>query len=314
MSNTSNAAALAQQLADALARQSESAMDETRVIELIQEHAPARKLEISIGGKPASATPEGAQHYKFPLLLTCLANGIHVLLAGEAGSGKTSAAQFAADILGLDFFAMSFSATTTKSDLQGYTDANGKYVTTNFRRAFESGGIFCADEFDAGNANSNASINQALANHTAGFPDGMTARHENFITVACANTFGKGASSRYVGRNKLDAATLDRFAVIQWDIDEALEASFIGVEQKGEEMDLEQGGVVSPRKWLQVCRAARTRAQEMGSEMIISPRAVKAGAQLCEAGVGRHHLEELFIYKGADEATREKIAPFLDMQ
>lgn len=283
-------------------------LDEAHIIELIREHAQGPKpLSVQVAKLPK--VDIAPQHHKFPLLLVCLANGVHVMLTGEAGSGKTTAAHQAATALNRQFFAQSFCATTSKADLQGYLNASGAYVETNFRRAYESGAVFCADEFDAGNPNTNAVINAALANGTAGFPDGMIERHPNFAVVAAANTYGKGASARYVGRNKLDAATLDRFATIQWDTDEALEASLIGIQQPQTPFDLGQGGIVEGPKWLEICRKARQKAEDIKAEIIISPRAVQAGARLSAAGVGKAHLAEMFIYRGCDALTREKLAP-----
>ncbi len=298
----------------ALQRVLKPQMDEARVLQLIAENAPAgkaRELSITIADRP-SFTTEGAQHSKMVLVLTALANNINILLVGETGSGKTSAAHISADVLGLPFYSQSFCSTTSKSDLLGYMNANGDYVTTNFRRAFEFGGVFCADEFDSGNANTNAVLNQALANGSAGFPDGMVKKHEDFLIVACANTYGKGATARYVGRNKLDAATLDRFATIRFDIDESLEASLIGIDEAAAAFDIADGGTIAPGQWLKVCRAARNAANEIGAEVIVSPRAVQMGARLLAAGVGYAHCLEMLIYKGADATTRAKLADHIE--
>jgi hypothetical protein len=45
-----------------------------------------------------------------------------------------------------------------------------------------------------------------------------------FHIMAAANTYGTGADALYVGRNQLDAATLDRFYVVEMDYDRKLEA------------------------------------------------------------------------------------------
>ena len=66
-------------------------------------------------------------------------------------------------------------------------------------------------------------LNSALANGSCAFADGMVKRHEDFILIATANTFGNGANAQYVGRNQLDSATLDRFVTIEWGYDEELE-------------------------------------------------------------------------------------------
>ena len=282
------------------------ATDEARVIELIHEHAPKPPtLEIKVAELPSVETAR--QHFKFPLLLICAANGVHTMLTGEAGSGKTSAAKAVAQCLDLDFYAQSFCETTSKADMQGFMNARGEYVPTNFRTAFGNGALFCADEFDAGNPNSNVVINAALANDECGFPDGMQTKSADFVVVACANTFGTGANSKYVGRNKLDAATLDRFACIRWDIDPTLEAAMLGINEPAPAFDLAEGGLVEDHEWLEIIRAARSKASELGSQMLISPRATKNGAKLARAGVGATHLKEMFIFKGCDERTRQAL-------
>ena len=43
--------------------------------------------------------------------------------------------------------------------------------------------------------------------------------------MASANTFGTGAGALYVGRSQLDAATLDRWYVVQMDYDREWESS-----------------------------------------------------------------------------------------
>ena len=107
--------------------------------------------------------------------------------------------------------------------ITGYMDATGDYVRTAFRNAFEHGGVFLFDEVDNGNANALGVVNSALANGSMAFPDGMVKRHPDFLCVASANTYGRGADRQYVGRQALDAAFMDRFEVIHVDYDEALE-------------------------------------------------------------------------------------------
>jgi hypothetical protein len=69
----------------------------------------------------------------------------------------------------------------------------------------------------------NAAVDGALAS----FPHGMFKRHPDFVFIAAANTFGMGANDRYVGRNRLDAATLDRFVKLPWGYSPQLEQHII---------------------------------------------------------------------------------------
>ncbi len=82
--------------------------------------------------------------------------------------------------------------------------------------------MFLCDEIDAGNANVLATLNALLSQPIAAFPDGMVERHENFAFLAAGNTTGAGADMKFVGRNQLDGATLDRFVFVFWEYDEEL--------------------------------------------------------------------------------------------
>jgi len=150
-----------------------------------------------------------------------------LLLVGPAGSGKTYIAINCAKLLGLPFYSISVNEQTSKSDFLGYKDANGQLVETNFRKAYENGGVFIIDEIDAGNPNILTVVNSALSNDTCPFPDGMVTRHEDFVAVCTANTFGEGESLQYIGRNILDAATKDRFASMYIDYSQALETALV---------------------------------------------------------------------------------------
>lgn len=150
-----------------------------------------------------------------------------LLLVGPAGSGKTHIATNCAELLGLDHYSISVNEQTSKSDFLGYKDANGEIVLTNFRTAYEHGGVFIIDEIDAGNPNILTVINSALSNNFCPFPDGMVKRHKDFVCVCTANTFGEGESLQYIGRNILDAATRDRFASLYINYSNTLEAILI---------------------------------------------------------------------------------------
>jgi len=160
-------------------------------------------------------------------VLAYLTARIPLLLVGPAGSGKTHIAISCAKLLDLQFFSISVNEQTSKADFLGYKDANGKLVETNFRKAYEQGGVFIIDEIDAGNPNILTVVNSALSNDTCPFPDGMITRHPDFVAVCTANTFGEGESLQYIGRNILDAATRDRFASMYIDYSDGLERILI---------------------------------------------------------------------------------------
>lgn len=225
-------------------------------------------LEVKVGDKTNTVT--GLKHKQLEQLITYSGLRLSPLLVGMAGTGKTHAGQQTSEALGLPFYSISVGAQTTKTDIMGYMDATGRYIRTLFREAYENGGVFLMDEIDAGNANVLITINAALANGLAAFPDGMVKRHEDFIFIASANTFGNGANRQYVGRNQLDAATLDRFAIIEWQIDDDLEESLaVGFNGKA---------------WYMAVKAARDFVAEKNIRALISPRATQKGSQLIDTG------------------------------
>ena len=126
------------------------------------------------------------------------------------------------------------------------------------------------DEIDAGNANVLITINAALSNGLAAFPDAMVPKHEDFVFIASANTFGNGANRQYVGRNQLDAATLDRFAIIEWFIDDELE----------ENLSFGLNGTA----WYMAVKAARDYVADKKIRALISPRATQKGCKLLDIG------------------------------
>lgn len=171
---------------------------------------------------------KGVKHMQLPSLINMVGAGLNVMLTGSAGSGKTHASAQVAEALGLKFYALSVGAQTSKSDIVGFIDAGGTYRTTPFRQAYEKGGVFVMDEIDAGNSNVLIQINSALSNGICSFPDKQVKAHKDFHFIATANTYGKGESMKYVGRNRLDAATLDRFTIFHWNIDEKVERDIAG--------------------------------------------------------------------------------------
>lgn len=200
-------------------------LDENKVIELITKHAKPYTAETRIFiNNEAKTAVKGKQHNKLAQVLRYVQIRQSLYLYGPAGTGKTKLAEIAANAIGLPFYPLSVCGQTTKSDLLGYTTANGSYIETIFRTAYENGGVFLLDEIDNGNPNVTAVLNSALANGVCTFPDKVVKRHVDFICIAAANTFGTGATAEHIGRNPIDAATLDRFKQIFVDYDEELES------------------------------------------------------------------------------------------
>lgn len=271
---------------------------------------PTRDIVVTTEDKVV--TIKERQHYLFPLLLKIVGLRLHPYLVGPAGSGKTQVAESTAKALGLPFYAISVCSQSTEYQLKGYYNATGGYVRSLFREAFEKGGVFLIDEIDAGNPNIVACLNSALSNEVCAFPDGMVKKHKDFVCVAAANTYGTGASREYVGRNPLDAATLDRFVFLDFCYDPGLEAHMVGLEGvPSPNFELEEGGLCKTEQWLKKIEKSRKGIKELGVRTVISPRATLFGTKLTKAGVGVKHLERMLIYKGMEETTRLKLANLL---
>lgn len=281
-------------------------LDEDRVRAIVREEIPAPPtIRIQIPDRPEVEI--GRQHERFPLLLQVLACGLNVLLVGPAGTGKTTAARKAAEALGLSFSCLSVGPQTSKSDLLGFIDAGGTYRESLFVSAYRDGGVFLLDEIDAGNAGVLTVLNAALAGDVMATPAGMVSRSPRFLAVAGANTYGQGASRQYVGRNQLDAATLDRFAMLDWPVDEGLEAALVGLPAPAPVLDLGRGGLLDAAGWLARVRTVRAACEKQQVRAVVSPRATVAGCALLAAGVGRYWTEEMVLWRGMPAEARLRV-------
>lgn len=235
------------------------------------------RVEITKAGEAPRAL-DGVHHKAFPALLRALSARLHCWLYGHAGTGKTTAAANAAAALGLPFY--STGAVDSKHELVGFVDARGQAVATAFKCAFRDGGVFLFDEADASHPAALLAVNNALANGRFTFPgdDFETTKHADFVCLVGANTKGQGADANYNGRQRQDLAVMDRFILIDWQHDDALEIA-----------------LSSNTDWALRVQAARrwaASAQIKGAR--ITTRATIHGARMLAAG---------FSVQEADAAT-----------
>ena len=220
-------------------------------------------------------------HYKFTDLLLLISNNIPAMLTGGAGSGKSSTCEKVAEALGLDFYFSN--AVTQEYKLTGFIDANGKYQETQFYKAFKDGGLFVLDEIDASVPEALIIINTAIANGYFDFPNGKVKAHENFRIVACANTYGLGGDDVYVGRNQLDAASLDRFVVVKFDYDPELEKN-----------------LATDKDWVTFIQALRQQIISRKIRHIVSMRAIIYGDKLLAAGADIEKILNEVVFKNLE--------------
>jgi MoxR-like ATPase len=146
-------------------------------------------------------------------------------------------------------------------------------------------------------------FNSALANGICDFPDGPVRAHADFRAIAAANTFGRGADRQYVGRNQLDAATLDRFAVVEFDYDAALEQRLAANAFRS------AGGhdeaILS--NWVRFVQRVREIVAQQKVRHVVSPRASIMGARFIAAGGGTESAANALIWKGLSADQRAAI-------
>lgn len=250
-------------------------------------HEATRTVEIKLPGKAKPVKMERT-HKLFTDILIAVTAKTNPFIVGPAGSGKTTLCMQVAEALGMKFY-MSNSV-AGKHELLGFRDAHGQPVHTDFYKAFKTGGLFLFDEADNSNPNALVAMNSAIANGICEFAGEMVKAHKDFQVIASANTFGRGADSQYVGRNKLDAATLDRFQTYIMDYDEELELALAGDDD-----------------WVKYVQQVRAAIYAEKIHHVVSPRASIAGARLLAAGMERTKVVESCVWKGLDNTNRARV-------
>ena len=224
--------------------------------------------------------------------LKCLGKAF---LVGPAGTGKSTLAMCACrEIFGIEgpveavvksgkFAQISFSPDTVSADMLGFTDVNGVFHETEIIRVFRDGGLILFDEMDDADASLLVKLNTMLANRVIPIPGGVVTQNEECYIVGTANTYGKGGNSMYVGRSRLDAATLDRWKMSTIDVDydvkleEGIVARTIGEKypQAAKELIIATRVIrelIQANKWKQICS---TRFVIDGCKMVAAGYSIK---------------------------------------
>lgn len=248
--------------------------------------------EIVVTQVDGSSANVGVQHKQFETLLKAVAARCNVWLAGPSGSGKSTAAINVSKALGKEFYFTG--AVGDQYALIGYNDANGKYVRTPFREAWEHGGIFLWDEVDGSDPNALVAFNAALANDVMAFPDKVLPRNPECYIIAAANTWGHGATHEYVGRMKLDQAFLKRFVCLAWDYDNELEMA-----------------TAPNAAWTWRVQAVRAAVKAKGLRVLVTPRESYFGARLLAAGLSQEVVERMTLQSGMTEEQWKSLASCL---
>lgn len=260
-----------------------------------------RPAMITIKTEGQTRTVEGRKHAQFETLLRVISTRVdgnrrHAWVTGPMGSGKSTLNRQVAEAAGLDFY--SCGSIASKYELIGFVPANGDMesltLQTPLRRAYQKGGVFSFDDVDGSDPKALTAFLGALdGQKNYMFPDGMVDRHPDFVCIASANTWGTGATAEYVGRNKVDAAFLSRFAArIMVDYDEQLERDLVGTEGA---------------KWAHYVQTLRKVVKLQGLKIPVTPRHTIDGHALMRGGMDAKLVKQLTVYAGLDDDTRNKL-------
>lgn len=262
-------------------------------VELPKEFEEVEKEEPKIE-VPKVEPPKGKiRHPKYSQIMTCIELGIPVYLAGPAGSGKNHTVEQIAKELGWEFY---FSNSIQQEyKLTGFIDAGGDYHDTEFYKACTSDEecVFFLDEIDASIPDVLVLLNAAIANGYFEFPNGRV-DFDNVHFVAAGNTVGNGADDKYTGRMVLDSATLDRFAIIEFDYDRQVE------------LKLTKGNV----ELVDFVKDLRKTIEQKGIRHTVSYRCEIMTTKLERAGMNLEEIMRIAILKGLDQDTINTIRLF----
>jgi len=267
--------------------------------ELQQQPGGFQNPKVTLPDSDITAKLDGLDtvpHEVFYSLLKWASLGENVCLVGPAGSGKTSAARLAADMLGLEFY--STGAVYTKFESVGYTDATGARVDTalSLWASNPDGGVFLFDEMDSSAPKALTPLHECLDNRRLQLPGGQVVElTDKHICIAATNTWLRGADRTYGARSALDGATADRFVLLSTQYDEVFEASIMGVdapegaaEQRDKRIKAALRRAENTRedrqKWVDIVRGLRARVAELNLQHIIGMRASRRVVALLEAG------------------------------
>jgi len=240
-------------------------------------------------------------HKSLETVIKIVSANLPLFLYGGAGSGKTHACSQVAKALDLPFYHISVCEQSSKTDLLGYMFGQD-YITTGFRKAYETGGVFLLDEIDNGNPNVISVLNSATSNGNCTFPDKEIPKHENFRMIAAGNTIMLGGDITYIGRNALDGATRDRFTFVNWEYDSNLERNL--AMEYASTADLQ----IKIDKLVNNVQVMRRKATDLKLDIIISPRASISGAKLLQVGFPENEVREMTIFKGINKDIQNKLS------
>ena len=253
------------------------------------EQVSPREHFIRISRNEIEEIIEGGAHKKMQQVLDVLMMGEIPILVGPAGTGKTFVAKSIAKVLGLGFNGLSCSGGVTESKFFGrsipnITTGEEEFSSTAYIKTYEDGGVFLLDEFDAADDNVMVSLNQSL-DVDAGYMlaperkgNEKVMRHKDAHMILTANTYGTGADRQYVSRNQMDAATMDRFTVIEFGYDPDIEIQ-----------------ICPDAELVERFRGYRKQIMDNGLERIVSYRTLRKAYKQRQIGWTDQQIDEAYF-------------------
>lgn len=228
---------------------------------------------------------EEIRHEMLDVIKTYITANIPVMLIGPTGCGKSFLAEQVAGELELDYYCTG--SVFAKYDLIGYVNqVTDKYHGTPAFDAHTKGGLYCQDEMDASNAAALVAFNALNDKQTTfTWPCGTMPKHEKYRAIGTANTWCNGATADYVGRNKLDGATVNRFVRVYIDYDKRVERRIGSLD-------------ICKRVW-----SIRVACAKLGIRHILSTRSIDFAEISRNAGLTRTIIDRDILFAGLDEDT-----------
>lgn len=262
------------------------------IVDDIKKEIKVSKVKAEKPKLPEVKDDGAVKHEKYDQIKTCLECNIPIYLAGPAGSGKNFTVEQIANELGWNFY---FSNSVQQEyKLTGFIDAGGKFHETEFYKACEDDNdcIFFLDEMDASIPEVLVLLNAAIANGYFEFPNGkVNLNHVHF--VAAGNTVGSGADEMYTGRMVLDQATLDRFAIIEFDYSLNVEMNITG----------------NNSELVSFIHQLREEAKTKGIRTTFSYRCMTMVSKLEKSGMNMEIIIKIAVMKGLDKDTINTFNP-----
>jgi energy-coupling factor transporter ATP-binding protein EcfA2 len=249
--------------------------------------------------------PSHPEHERQGDVLARIAAGIPVYLHGPAGSGKSELVKNAAKALDKPYHESNL-ASATSSAIDGSVTPDG-VIDTAWVRSFKVGGILNAEEIDAAHPTIFTAFNNAIASdawHTKYF--GILPKPADWQIVATGNTLMTGATKEFVGRMKLDAATIDRFRLGRIEVkrDGKLENHIV----KGILADADDATLERAREYHVKLGKLRTFCQGRDHDTLESMRSMIDGMKAIKAGVTVDACLESILAPWSDDTRRQAVS------